>query len=223
MNEARKLPATLANILLARNVEVIVVDGGSKDDTVQIAESFGVKVLSAAANRAAQMNLGAKEATGDILLFLHADTRLPAQFDIMIAKALFAGSKSNFLGKLPLAGAFKLRIDAPLLSLRLIEFGINWRSRWLQMPYGDQGIFLKPQLFYALGGFPDISIMEDFEFMLHLRQLGRIVIIPVPVLTSARRWQKLGVFKTTLINQVAIIAYFLRIPPKQIAQWYRQQ
>jgi hypothetical protein len=108
------------------------------------------------------------------------------------------------------------------LSLRLIEFGINWRSRWLQMPYGDQAIFLKPQLFYALGGFPDIPIMEDFEFMLHLRQLGRIVIIPVPVLTSARRWQKLGVFKTTLINQVAIIAYFLRIPPKQIAQWYRQ-
>jgi glycosyltransferase involved in cell wall biosynthesis len=76
-------------------VEVIVVDGGSKDDTVQIAESFGVKVLSAAANRAVQMNLGAKAATGDILLFLHADTRLPAQFDIMIAKALFAGSKSN--------------------------------------------------------------------------------------------------------------------------------
>ena len=222
MNEARNLPATLANILLARDVEVIVVDGGSKDDTVQIAESFGVKVLSAAANRAVQMNLGAKAATGDILLFLHADTRLPAQFDIMIAKALFAGSKSNPLIKVPVAGAFKLRIYSSLLSLRLIEFGINWRSRWLQMPYGDQAIFLKPQLFYALGGFPDIPIMEDFEFMLHLRQLGRIVIIPVPVLTSARRWQKLGVFKTTLINQVAIIAYFLRIPPKQIAQWYRQ-
>ncbi len=223
MNEARNLPATLANILLARNVEVIVVDGGSKDDTVQIAELFGVKVLSAAANRAIQMNLGAKAATGDILLFLHADTRLPAQFHIMIAKALFAGSKSNSLVKVPVAGAFRLQIDAPLLSLRLIEFGINWRSRWLQMPYGDQAIFLKPQLFYALGGFPDIPIMEDFEFMLRLRQLGRIVIIPVPVLTSARRWQKLGVFKTTLINQVAIIAYFLRIPPKQIAQWYRQQ
>lgn len=203
-------------------MEVIVVDGGSGDNTVQIAESFGVKVLSASANRAVQMNIGAKAATGDILLFLHADTVLPARFDTMIAKALFAGSKSNSLGKVPLAGAFKLRIDAPQLSLRLIEFGINWRSHWLQMPYGDQAIFLKTYTFYALSGFPDIPIMEDFEFMLHLRQLGRIVIIPVPVLTSARRWQKLGVLKTTLINQVAIIAYFLRIPLKKIAQWYRQ-
>lgn len=176
--------------------------------------------MSAAANRACQMNVGAKAATGDILLFLHADTRLPAHFDTMIAKALFADYKSNL--EIPLAGAFKLRIDAPLLSLRLIEFGINWRSRWLQMPYGDQAIFVKPQIFYALGGFPDIPIMEDFEFMLRLRQLGRIVIIPVPVLTSARRWQKLGVLKTTLINQMAIVAYFLRIPPKQIAHWYRQ-
>jgi len=216
------LAATLANIQLALNVEVIVVDGGSQDDTVQIAHSFGAKVLSAPAGRACQMNFGAKAASGDILLFLHADTRLPAKFDAMVAKALFAASKSNFPKKAPVAGAFELRIDAPLLSLRLIEIGVNWRSRWLQMPYGDQAIFLKSQVFYDIGGFPDLPIMEDFELMLRLKRLGRIAIIPEPALTSGRRWQKLGVLKTTLINQGAIIAYLLHIPPQQIAWWYRQ-
>jgi rSAM/selenodomain-associated transferase 2 len=216
------LAATLANIQLALNVEVIVVDGGSQDDTVQIAHSFGAKVLSAPAGRACQMNFGAKAASGDILLFLHADTRLPAKFDAMVAKALFAASKSKFPNKAPVAGAFELRIDAPLLSLRLIEIGVNWRSRWLQMPYGDQAIFLKSQVFHDIGGFPDLPIMEDFELMLRLKRLGRIAIIPEPVLTSGRRWQKLGVLKTTLINQGAIIAYLLHIPPKQIAWWYRQ-
>lgn len=200
---------------------MIVVDGGSQDDTVQIAHSFSVKVLSAPANRACQMNLGAKAASGDILLFLHADTQLPASFDAMI-RTMITASKINSPQKAVVAGAFKLRINAPLLSLRLIEFGVNWRSRWLQMPYGDQAIFLKSQLFYDIGGFPNLPMMEDFELILRLKRLGRIIIIPVPVLTSARRWQKLGVLKTTLINQGAIIAYLLNIPPKQIAYWYRR-
>lgn len=179
-----------------------------------------MKVLSAPLGRACQMNFGAKAASGDILLFLHADTHLPANFDTMIAK-LFADSKSNSLN--PIAGAFKLRINLPRLSLRLIEIGVNWRSRWLQMPYGDQAIFLKSQVFYDIGGFPELPIMEDFELVLRLKRLGNIVIIPVPVLISGRRWQKLGVLKTTLINQGAIIAYLMHIPARKIACWYRQQ
>ncbi len=163
------------------------------------------------------MNIGAKSASGDILLFLHADTSLPANFETMVAKVFASQSNSQ-----PVAGAFELRINLPCLSLRLIEIGVNWRSHLLQMPYGDQAIFLKSSLFYDIGGFPDLPIMEDFELMLRLKRLGRIAIIPVPVLTSGRRWQKLGVLKTTLINQAAIIAYLMHIPPQQIAHWYHQ-
>lgn len=203
-------------------MEVIVVDGGSHDGTVQIAQSLGVKVLSAPTGRACQMNVGAKAATGDILLFLHADTLLPPRFDAMVRTAIFLTSKGNVLG-IPVAGAFELQIDASLPSLRLVESGVNWRSRWLQMPYGDQAIFLKPEVFHAIGGFSKMPMMEDFELMRRLRRLGRIVIIPVPVLTSGRRWLRLGVFKTTVINQLAIIAYLLGVPPGQIVRWYRRQ
>jgi rSAM/selenodomain-associated transferase 2 len=196
-------------------VEVIVVDGGSQDDTVQLAQSWGVKVLSAGGDRAGQMNAGALAATGDILLFLHADTCLPTGFDALVRQALNQPKA--------VAGAFVLRINASLLGLRLIERGVNWRSRWLQMPYGDQAIFLKTEVFHDLGGFPKLPIMEDFELMRHLRRFGRIVIIPTPVLTSGRRWQKLGVLKTTLINQLVIVAYFLGVPPERIVRWYRRK
>ena len=214
LNEARILSATLANTQLGADVEVIVVDGGSQDGTADLAQSLGVKVLAATGGRAGQMNAGALAATGDIVLFLHADTRLPRGFDALVRQAL----------KQPkaVAGAFALQIDASLLGLRLIERGVNWRSRWLQMPYGDQAIFLKTEVFYHIGGFPKLPIMEDFELMRCLRRFGRIVIIPVPVLTSGRRWQKLGVVKTTLINQLVIVAYFLGVSPERIVGWYRR-
>jgi len=214
LNEAANLPATLANTQVGVNVEVIVVDGGSQDGTSQLAQSLGVKVLSAPAGRACQMNAGAKAATGNILLFLHADTRLPDGFDTLVRKALFASNTA--------AGAFELRIDASILGIRLIESGVNWRSRWFQMPYGDQAIFLKTEVFHDIGGFPQLPIMEDFELMRRLQRKGRIVIVPVPVLTSGRRWQKLGVLKTTLINQLVIIAYLLGVPPERIVRWYRR-
>ena len=215
LNEARILPTTLAKTQLGVDVEVIVVDGGSQDGTVELTHSLGIKVLSHHPPRACQMNAGAKVATGDILLFLHADTLLPNGFDALVRQTLKQPSA--------VAGAFELRIDGLLLGLRLIETGVNWRSRWLQMPYGDQAIFLKTELFHTIGGFPKLPIMEDFELMRRLKRQGRIVTIPVPVLTSGRRWQKLGVLKTTLINQMAIAAYFMGVPPERIARWYRRQ
>jgi rSAM/selenodomain-associated transferase 2 len=223
LNEAATIQETLTRFEKASEVEVIVVDGGSRDDTVAIAmrvgkaiaKSLRIEVISAAAGRARQMNAGAAVASGDILLFLHADTHLPTSFDTLVRQALQnAGT---------VAGAFELRIDAQLRGLRLVEKMVNMRSHFLSMPYGDQAIFLKAATFHDLGGFPDLPIMEDFELMLALRRQGRITIVPAPVVTSGRRWQKLGVVKTTLINQLIIAGYFLGVPPAQLVRWYRRK
>ena len=213
LNEVRTIQQTLASTRSGTNVEVIVADGGSQDDTVTIASAWGAKVLFVPKGRAKQMNLGAAAATGEILLFLHADTRLPLKFDTMVRAAL--------LQPRAIAGAFSLQIDSPLSSLRLIEWGVNWRSRLLQMPYGDQAIFLKSSVFHHLGKFPELPMMEGFELMCQLRRKGRIVILPTPVLTSPRRWLKQGVCQTTLKNQIAILSYLLGISPEKIACWYR--
>ncbi|WP_414751998.1 TIGR04283 family arsenosugar biosynthesis glycosyltransferase [Anabaena sp. CCY 9910] len=214
LNEADNIQQTIATTQPSVNIEVIVVDGGSQDDTVAIAQSFGVKVISSSPGRAIQMNTGAALAAGEILLFLHADTRLPVGFDEMIRAALQQPGV--------VAGAFALRIDADLAGLRWVEKGVYWRSRFLQMPYGDQAIFLTKSIFEEVGGFPELPIMEDFELIRRLKSVGKITLIPVSVATSARRWLQRGVFKTTLINQVVIIAYLLGVAPAQLRNWYRQ-
>lgn len=215
LNEAPGLMATLATTRSVSTDEVIVVDGGSEDETVAIAESFGARVLMAQAGRACQMNAGATEASGEVLLFLHADTRLPKDFDAYVLDALAEPGA--------IAGAFMLGIDERQRRLRLIETLANWRSRKLQMPYGDQAIFMRTEVFHRFGGFPPMPLMEDFEMMRRLRKQGRIVIAPVPVISSARRWLRLGVFRTTLINQMIITAYLAGVAPERIAQWYDRQ
>ena len=214
LNEAKNIKATLATTKIATNVEVIVVDAGSEDDTVAIAQSEGIKIISGFRGRAVQMNAGAAIASGEILLFLHGDTRLPAEFDVMVRK-IFSTPKI-------VAGAFTLKIDGKGLGLRLVEWGVKLRSHFWQMPYGDQAIFLKKQTFQEIGGFPELPIMEDFEFIRHLKYSGKIAIIPVSVVTSGRRWLQKGVFQTTLINQIVIIAYFLGISPERLRTWYRR-
>jgi rSAM/selenodomain-associated transferase 2 len=213
LNEANQIVKILEIQQQASNIEVIVVDGGSRDQTVELAQSTGARVLQSSPGRAQQMNTGADAAAGSILLFLHADTQLPAGFDTMIRHAL---SQPDTI-----AGAFSLKIDADLWSLRLVEWGVNGRSRFLQMPYGDQAIFLHTDTFKTLGGFPNLPIMEDFELMRQLRQKGTIALLPAAVTTSGRRWQTLGVLQTTLINQWIILAYLLGVSPKRIAHWYR--
>ncbi|MGE5656883.1 MAG: TIGR04283 family arsenosugar biosynthesis glycosyltransferase [Actinomycetota bacterium] len=211
LNEAATITQTIDTAQSAVGIEVIVVDGGSQDGTLQAAT--GIRAISAPPGRAKQMNVGAAAATGDILLFLHADTALPIGFDTWVREILAQPGT--------VAGAFQLKINAAGLSLRVVETMANWRSHFLQLPYGDQAIFLKATTFREVGGFPDLPIMEDFELMRRLQRWGRIATAPVSVLTSARRWQKLGVLKTTLMNQMVILAYFLGVPPTQIAAWYR--
>jgi rSAM/selenodomain-associated transferase 2 len=219
LNEVEMLEKALASTQPSTDIETIIVDGGSIDGTLELARTLGVKVLSASTGRAYQMNVGALAATGEILLFLHADTHLPLEFDKMIRAAL--KPQKQGCTKAPVAGAFAVHIDSPLRSLRWIERGVNWRSRFLQMPYGDQAIFIKAATFQQISGFPELPIMEDFELMRRLKRLGHITIIRVPVVTSARRWHEKGVFQTTLINQIIIFAYLLGISPDRLVRWYR--
>jgi rSAM/selenodomain-associated transferase 2 len=220
LNEIKTIEATLASTYTSTNIEVIVVDGGSIDGTLDLVQSLGIKVLSSPAGRARQMNAGALVATGDILLFLHADTQLPPEFDMMIRTVMQSPNSAG--SKVAVAGAFELQIDAPAIGLRSIERGVNWRSRFLQLPYGDQAIFLRSKTFDRIGGFLELPIMEDFDLVCRLKRLGYITIIPVPVITSARRWLKKGIVKTTLINQVIIFAYLLGVSPHQLMRWYKK-
>jgi rSAM/selenodomain-associated transferase 2 len=159
------------------------------------------------------MNVGAAAAGGDLLLFLHADTRLPAGFEAQVRQMLARPRVA--------AGAFRLRIDGSLRGLRTIEAVANLRSRLLQMPYGDQALFMRRSLFWDLGAFPPIPIMEDFEMVRRLKRRGRIALAPGCAETSARRWLRLGAVKTWLVNQCVIAAYCAGVSPQRLAAWYR--
>ncbi len=213
LNEAHSLPQTLATLPAATEIEVIVVDGGSVDQTAAVAKGLGVRVIGSAPGRSRQLNCGAAAATGEILLFLHADTRLPGGFDQAIRQTLAQPEV--------VAGAFHLAIDGPGWGLRWVEWGVNLRSRLFQLPYGDQGIFLRAEVFDKMGGFPDLPTMEDFELVGRLRRLGRVAIAPSAVVTSDRRWRTLGILRTTLANQVMIAGYLLGVDPQKLARWYR--
>lgn len=213
LNEVGTIAQTISTAQTAKNIEIIVVDGGSNDGTIELIKCLNIQIISSLPGRAIQMNCGAKIATGKILLFLHGDTLLPSNFDRMLEEILV---KPKII-----AGAFELSIRGTTKCLRIVEKMVNWRSRYLQMPYGDQGLFLAAKTFQEIGGFPEIPIMEDFELIRQLKKRGQIEIVPTPVFTSGRRWQKLGILKTTFINQIVIIAYLLGISPKRLARWYR--
>jgi len=214
LNEAHHIADTITSIGHGNNTEIIVVDGGSIDNTVSIAKTLGTKIIQGSPPRSRQMNQGADAASKEILLFLHADTLLPENFNRHVLGA-FAQSGVA-------AGAFELRIDSPVPSLRFIERIANWRSRCLKMPYGDQAIFMLSRVFHQMGGFPDIPIMEDFILIRRLRKRGDVVTLPQPVITSPRRWLNHGILKTTLVNQLIVISYFMGISPDTISRLYRR-
>ena len=213
-NEAEWIVATLNSIGHHEDVEVIVCDGGSEDDTVSQAETWGACVVTSAAGRAIQMNTGAQSAQAETFLFLHADTVLPEHWKDAVQRVLASPEQ--------VGGAFAFGCDWNTPIMRLYARMINLRSRWMQRPYGDQGIFLRAETFRELGGYPEWPIMEDVELIRRLRKQGRIAIIDTPVITSARRWRELGPRGIFLRNQRCLMAYRLGVSVETIAKWYRK-
>ena len=214
LNEEKELPQTLTQLDHVKKLEVIVVDGGSADSTVKIAKTYGRRVLSSPKGRGVQLNFGAKASSGEILLFLHGDTRLPDKFDSLIHTTM---NRKNCA-----AGAFSLRIDSPRKSLAMIAYCANLRSKYLQMPYGDQAIFTSKNIYAKAGGYAEVSIMEDYIFMQSIKKYGKICILDEEAITSARRWQNLGVIRTTLINQFIVFGYNCGVQLPTLASWYQR-
>ena len=213
LNEEEHILATLAAVRTGVNVQIVVVDGGSEDKTCDVVRSEDVILVEGVRGRGAQLNAGADHADGDILLFLHADTRVPLGFDTWIRRVMSEGRCR--------AGAFQLSIDGESRALRRVEWLTALRCRWFRLPYGDQGIFFQKAFFEELGGFPQQPLMEDFSLVRDAKRRAGFEMLPVSVVTSARRWEKLDAFRTTVLNQWIILAYWLGVPPERLAKWYR--
>lgn len=212
LNEEEHLGQTLEKVGRMPHGEVIVVDGGSQDRTVEIAEKWGARVIRTEPNRGRQMNLGAREASGDILLFLHADTLLPENYSEFIREAL---SDPKVVG-----GAFAWKVEPSTPFLRYLEKNVAWRTKIFQMPYGDQAYFVRISVFREMGGYADIPLMEDVEFIRRLRKIGKLAYIPHPVVTSPRRYQRRGPVRTALRNKLTLFGYYLRVPPERLSKFY---
>jgi rSAM/selenodomain-associated transferase 2/rSAM/selenodomain-associated transferase 1 len=212
-NEAQTLRRTLEAACRGEEVEIIVADGGSKDSTCEIASDCNAVVLQIPGGRASQLNSGAAEAKGRLLLFLHADTLLPERYEYMVRHAL----ENPFT----VAGAFRFQTDDSSISMRLIEWGANIRSHVFQWPYGDQGLFMERRIFEEAGGFSQLPIMEDFDLVMRLRRRGQVITLPQAAVTSARRWARLGVLRTTAINHAMIAGYLGGLPIRTLERFYR--
>ncbi|MEW6602357.1 MAG: TIGR04283 family arsenosugar biosynthesis glycosyltransferase [Nitrospirota bacterium] len=215
LNETLSLRRCLGSLYLSENEELIIVDGGSSDNTAEAAREFTPKVFEAKTGRASVMNFGAGKAAGDILLFLHADCVLP--------KGAFSRIRETLNDSDVAAGAFALGIDHHGMGFRLIETAANIRSRLTSLMYGDQGMFLRKEVFDHIGGFAEIPLMEDIEISKRLKKEGRIVFIDPPIKASPRRWLKEGMLYTTLRDwAIAFLYTFFKISPQRLIKHYKE-
>ena len=213
LNEATIIESALENFPWQQGVEVLIVDGGSEDGTVELCRQYPCILLqSPQTGRAWQMNWGAAAAQGEILLFLHLDGQLPQEYVDIIENTLNRNQA--------IAGAFRFQVAFSGWRYRILEWLVNWRSRYWQLPYGDQGLFIRREQFVQTCGFPEIPLLEDYEWVKRLQAVGNIKIAPVPVISSGRRWQKLGLLRTTWINQRVLWGYRQGIAPETLADCY---
>lgn len=215
LNEAPALPLLLERLLplLRHGCEVIIADGGSDDGSADIAQCAGFKVVHAPRGRARQMNAGATHATGNALLFLHADTQLPNGAGMLIERALSGDNRSW--------GRFDVCIAGRPAMLRIVGRMMNLRSRLTGIATGDQAMFVTRAAFDAVGGFPDQPLMEDIELSKRLRAISHPACLDRCVTTSGRRWETRGVWRTILLMWRLRWQYWRGVPASQLAQAYR--
>jgi rSAM/selenodomain-associated transferase 2 len=212
LNEELTIGPALQSVLCLEPDEILVVDGGSTDRTRELAASMGVKVLSSERGRARQMNAGAHLARGEMLLFLHGDTRLPASALADIRGAMRNPSTAG--------GRFDIALDGAGWLLKWIGAMISLRSRLSRVATGDQAIFVRREVFARLGGYPDIPLMEDVALSRALKRVGRVACLKSRVITSARRWQTEGVWRTICRMWTLKLLYLLGVSPFRLKRFY---
>ncbi len=214
LNESNLLPVTLPMLNISENEELIIVDGGSTDLTPEIARRFTGKLITAERGRGKQMKRGAETAKGDILFFLHADCIVPENTFENIRSLLKDANIS--------AGAFNLGIHSRKKRYRIIEFAVFLRNRITSLPYGDQGLFLKKEIYEKIGGYSDLPLMEDVDIVRRLKKAGRIAFINKKILASPRRWEKEGIVYTTVRDWILALLYTLfKVSPERLIKFYK--
>jgi rSAM/selenodomain-associated transferase 2 len=217
LDEAGQIATTLATLqpLRAAGVEVIVADGGSTDDTVVLARPLADAVIQSPRGRGRQMNAGASWADGEVLLFLHADTRLPDEAVPAIRDGLAKSGKAW--------GRFDVRLSGHQAMLRVVERMMNLRSRLTGIATGDQAIFVRREVFQTTGGFPEIPLMEDIVLSRTLKRIsGAPLCLSTPAVTSSRRWEENGILRTILLMWKLRLAFFLGASPERLARRYNR-
>ena len=217
LNEAESIVGTLESLaaLRARGHEVIVVDGGSSDGSAELVRGRAERLILAATGRAVQMNAGARAASGDVLLFLHADSRLPENADQLVLQGLEAGGQDW--------GRFDVCIDGSHPMLRVVQALMNLRSRLTGICTGDQAMFVRREAFEAIGGYPRQELMEDIAISARLRHLSAPLCLRQRSLTSARRWERHGVVRTIALMWWLRLQYALGVAPSRLARAYGER
>jgi rSAM/selenodomain-associated transferase 2 len=229
LNEEAALRLTLPAALAVAD-ELVVSDGGSDDDTVELARRLGARVVTGPAGRGGQLNRGAAATSAEILLFLHADTTLPSGAIEAVRQAIagrgaargHAAGDAGGAGGPTLGGAFLVRFDTDKPLLRFGAWLINQRTRLTRLPLGDQAHFVTRDAFEQLGGYEDWPILEDLDFAWRLRRRGRLAILALHVTTGARRFLELGVLRTVATNWLIWLLFLLGVSPRRLARLYRQ-